>query len=72
TIINSQVINLSRDKIKLNVLRDIIYCLVEVSFSKDVGGKVKVSCNVIDDRILTDYDLSLTEKELTEIINTSW
>lgn len=36
------------------------------------GGKVKVSCNVIDDRILTDYDLSLTEKELTEIINTSW
>ncbi|QKJ98699.1 MAG: hypothetical protein HND40_03520 [Ignavibacteriota bacterium] len=61
TIINSQVINLSRDKIKLNVLRDIIYCLVEVSFSKDVGGKVKVSCNVIDDRILTDYDLSLTE-----------
>ncbi|HMN17234.1 MAG TPA: hypothetical protein PKD03_06435 [Ignavibacteriaceae bacterium] len=38
TIINSQVMNLSRDKIKLNVLRDIIYCLVEVSFSKDVGG----------------------------------
>ncbi len=60
TIINSQVVNLTRGKIKLNVLGEIIFYLVEASLGKD-GREVKVPCNVIDDRILTDYDLSLTE-----------
>lgn len=50
TIINSKVVNLTTGKIKLNVFSEIIFYLVEVSLSKD-GSKVKVPCNVIDDRI---------------------
>jgi hypothetical protein len=62
--------NLTRGKVKLNVFCKIIFYLIEVSLSKN-GSKVKIPCILLMIEFLTDLDLSLSEKELTVVINTS-